>query len=70
MTARRLTPWVRMYATVLVSIALASCGSGSGEQSVNAPAEDVAGAQMQLVFSDHFEPTGGAGRPLADSDAE
>ena len=45
---------LRYVAITLFSIVLASCGSGSGESSIEAPDKDVAASELRLVFADYF----------------
>ena len=54
MPGKTFAQWLRFGAVALFSIVLASCGGGSGESSVNVPAEEAASAEMRLVFADYF----------------
>jgi len=68
MLTERVALWLRISAIALFSVILASCGDGSGEDSINASADEVAGSKMELVFADDFgdPPTNGS-RPAAKS---
>jgi beta-glucanase (GH16 family) len=54
MVTERIAQLLRIGALALFSIVLASCGSGDGKSSVDAPDAEVAVSELRLVFSDEF----------------
>ena len=54
MFAENLTQTLRILTIAILSLLLASCGSGSGQDSVDAADGDSAAARYQLAFADYF----------------
>ncbi|MBT8437879.1 MAG: family 16 glycosylhydrolase, partial [Gammaproteobacteria bacterium] len=59
----RLAQWLRIPAIALFSVFIASCGSGGGEDSVDASGSDSASSELRVIFRDDFG--GPAARPAS-----
>ena len=54
MIPEKVALWFRTLLFGLLSVLLASCGSGSGEDSVEVSEEETEAARYELVFADYF----------------